>query len=146
MAKLKVEIMRKRSGFTLVELIIVVAIIGILAAIAYPSYTQHVIRSKRADGMAALMNAAQAMERFRVANYSYNLPGGLSDVYATQVPTDGAGAAYYNLSAVTTVNTYVLTATPTGSLAGQDGALSLSNTGAKTWGAQNCWPEGGNSC
>ena len=138
--------MKKRAGFTLVELIIVVAIIGILAAIAYPSYTQHVIRSKRADGMAALMNAAQAMERFRVANYSYQLPNDLSDVYAVQVPTDGAGAAYYNLSVVTAANSYTLTATPTGSLAGQDDPLTLSNTGAKTWGAKACWPEGGNDC
>jgi len=138
--------MQRKNGFSLVELMIVVAIIGIIASIAYPSYENYVIRGKRAEGMAALTNAAQAMERFRVANYSYDLPNDLSDVFAVRVPVDGTAAAYYNLSVVDTATTYVLTATPTGSLAGKDDALTLSNTGAKTWGGKNCWPEGSNDC
>ncbi len=141
----------KRSGFTLIELMIVVAIIGIIATIAYPSYTQYVIRAKRTDGMAALMNAAQAMERFRVANYSYELPSdgtGLSTIFATQVPVEG-GTAYYNLRVVSTDNTFTLSAEATGSLT-SDQNLSLTNTGVRTWGSggdqKNCWPESGNSC
>ena len=137
--------MRKlKSGFTLVELIVVVAIIGILSAIAYPSYTQYVVRSKRADAMGALMNAAQSMERYRSNNYNYNVAN-LSDVFATQVPVEG-GTAYYNLTMVNDATSYTITATPTGSMAGQDGPLTLDNTGARTWDGNNCWPEGGNDC
>jgi len=81
---------RLNRGFTLTEIVIVVAIIGILAAIAYPSYDSQITRSKRADAMAALTNAAQAMERFRVNNYDYNVPGSdISVVYSNQVPTEG---------------------------------------------------------
>ncbi|TQV76832.1 prepilin-type N-terminal cleavage/methylation domain-containing protein [Aliikangiella marina] len=138
--------MKKLKGFTLVELLIVVAIVGVIAAVAYPSYTDYVVRGKRAEAMAALTNAAQAMERHRVANYSYTLAGGLGDVFSTQVPVDGSATAYYTLSAATTATTYTLTATPIGSMAGLDDALTLTNTGAKTWGAKTCWPENGPDC
>ncbi|TQV86395.1 type IV pilin protein [Aliikangiella coralliicola] len=137
--------MKNNSGFTLVEVIIVVAIVAVLASIAYPSYEQHIIKSKRSEAMAALINAAQAMERFRVSNYSYDLPNGLSDVFAIQVPVDG-GAKYYDLTVVDTASTYTLTATPVGSMAGKDSALTLTNTGLRTWNGKNCWPEGSNDC
>lgn len=137
--------MKRQSGFNLIELMIVVAIVGILASIAYPSYQDYVIKSKRADGMAALMNAAQAMERYKVNNYNYSVAD-LGTVFATQVPTDGAGAAYYTLSVAATATTYTLTATPVNSMAGKDDPLTLTHTGAKTWGAKTCWPEGGNGC
>lgn len=138
--------MKNLKGFTLIELVIVIGIVGLISAIAYPSYVDYVVRGKRAEGMAALTNAAQAMERFRVANYTYTLPNDLSDVFATQVPVDGQANAYYNLTVVTTATTYTLTATPTGSLAGEDDPLTLTNTGAKTWGAKTCWPENGPDC
>lgn len=142
----KMNKMNKNKAFTLVELMIVVAIVGILSAIAYPSYEQYVIRSKRADAMGALMNLAQAMERYKVNNYNYGISG-ISDVFVDQVPVDG-GTAYYTLSAVPTdANTgYLLTATPTGSMSGKDTPLTLTHTGAKTWNGKNCWPESGNSC
>ncbi len=133
------------SGFTLVELMIVVAIVGILAAIAYPSYENYVIRSKRADAMAALLSASSAMDRYKVNNYDYNIGTNLAQVFATQVPVDG-GNAYYNLTITSDNTTYTITATPTGSMSGKDDALTLSHTGAKTWGSKTCWPEGGNGC
>lgn len=133
------------SGFTLVELMIVVAIIGIIASIAYPSYNQYVTRAKRGDAMSALMLASQAMERKRSnPPYSYELSGGLSDVFATQVPVEG-GTAYYTLSAVSDATSYTLTATPTGSMAGKS-VLTLTNTGTRTWGGESCWPESGSTC
>lgn len=132
--------MKKHSlGFTLVEVMIVVAIVGILAAIAYPSYTDHVCKSKRAEATAALMNAAQAMERFRANNFDYQLPTpDITDVYTATVPVDG-GAAYYNLAVVSTPATYALTANAIGSMAGT-GNLTLTNTGLKTWNAVTGWP------
>ncbi|MDH5432952.1 MAG: type IV pilin protein [Gammaproteobacteria bacterium] len=138
--------MKKQFGFSLIELMVVVAIVGILASIAYPSYQNYVIKSKRADAMAALMNAAQAMERYKVNNYNYSVAN-LGTVFATTVPTDGGAAPYYLLSITNVTNkTYTLVAEPTGSMLGKDGNLTLSHTGAKTWGAKSCWPEGGNNC
>ncbi|WP_300272899.1 type IV pilin protein [Halomonas sp.] len=62
---------RRSAGFTLIEVLIAVAIIGILAAIAYPRYTAYVERSRLADGHAGLMQAAGEMERCYTAYYSY---------------------------------------------------------------------------
>lgn len=135
----------KFKGFTLVEVIIVVAIIGILGAIAYPSYDNYIIRSKRADAMGALMNASQAMERYKVNNYDYNVGTNLGQVFATQVPVEG-GDAYYTLSVVSDNTTYTITATPTGTMAGKDDPLTLNHAGVRGWGAKSCWPEGGNDC
>jgi len=143
---------RSSRGFTLTEIVIVVAIIGILAAIAYPSYDSQITRSKRADAMAALTNAAQAMERFRVNNYSYNVPGSdISVVFSNQVPTEG-GTPYYTLSLQNvTATTYTLVATPVNSMAGKDGPLTLTESGARTWTDKdgvlhNCWPTESSTC
>ncbi len=62
---------KKSSGFTLIELMIVVAIVGILASIAYPSYTQYVQKSKRTEAMVALMQAAQIQEKYYSQNLRY---------------------------------------------------------------------------
>jgi type IV pilus assembly protein PilE len=73
---------RRIGGFTLIELMIVVAVIAILAAIAYPSYLQQVIKSRRATGAACLMEMAQAMERHYTTTMAYTdavLPGGCQD-------------------------------------------------------------------
>ncbi len=62
---------KKASGFTLIELMIVVAIVGILSSIAYPSYTKYVQKSKRTEAMVALMQAAQLQEKFFSQNLRY---------------------------------------------------------------------------
>ena len=61
----------RQSGFTLIELMIVVAIVGILAAISYPSYQSYVERTGRSDGIAKLSEVMQAQERFYSQNQTY---------------------------------------------------------------------------
>lgn len=62
---------KNQQGFTLMELMITVAIIGIISAIAMPSYTKYVIKTKRTDAKVALMTIAQKQESFFVQNMSY---------------------------------------------------------------------------
>ena len=74
----------RRGGFTLIELMIVVVVIGILASIAIPSYQNHVIKAQRADGTTALMDLRLAQERWRANNPSYtNIIGNLVGVGPT---------------------------------------------------------------
>ncbi|MDD9824717.1 MAG: type IV pilin protein [Gammaproteobacteria bacterium] len=73
-----------QGGFTLVELMAVVLIISILAAIGYPSYTEHVARSKRAEGKALLAEAASRQERYFFSNNTYT-----TDVQALGFPANG---------------------------------------------------------
>ena len=61
--------LRKHQGFTLIELMIVVAVIGILASIAYPSYREYVAKSRRAEAKTVLLSAQQWMERFYTENF-----------------------------------------------------------------------------
>lgn len=128
---------RPQSGFTLIEVMIVVAIIGILAAIGYPSYQEQVAKSRRADAQRALMEAEQFMRRYFSAQDSFldadgdavELPGAL------QVsPRLGSGTTAYNIQlSNVTASTFTLTAARTGSMANDRcGDLTITNTGVKT--------------
>lgn len=145
---------KPQKAFTLVELLIVIAIIGILASIAIPSYQKSVSKSRRADAKGALLGFANAMERHFTENNTYEGAGGTSGtpedtgaprIYSAQSPVDGA-TAYYNL----TINaaddtTFTLHAAPTGIQANDDcGTLTLAHTGAKDVSSANltaadCW-------
>ncbi|MGG2395978.1 type IV pilin protein [Pseudomonas sp. SH1-B] len=126
---------RRTSGFTLIEVMIVVAIIGIIAAIAYPSYQEHVRKTKRADAQAALMELSQFMERFYTANGRYlKSDDSAPDLPFGEAPKDGGNKSYDLAFAenTPTANSYILEATPKGSMASDScGTLTLSNTGAK---------------
>ena len=81
----------KNSGFTLIELMVVVAIIAIIAAVALPSYQEHVAKTRRSEAGSALLEGAQALERYFSANGRYLLPdnSGLPAIFPTQVPANG---------------------------------------------------------
>ena len=135
----------KSRGFTLTEIMIVVAIIGILAAIAYPSYQDSVRKSRRADARAVVMEAAQFMERFYTENFCYSnrrTPTGCNGA-AVALPApltvspsgSAAGTQYYNITLTNlAATTFTLNAAPTGVQSSDTGCgtLSLTNTGAKT--------------
>lgn len=118
-----------QKGFTLIEMLIAVAIVGILAAIALPSYQQHVIRSNRSAAQSQMMDIANREQQFLLANRAYadraalaatyTLPSAVSSKYRYDI-TLGAGA----------VPSYVITFKPKGTQA-SDGDLTLSSEGVK---------------
>lgn len=120
----------KDKGFTLVELMLVVAIVGILATIAYPSYVQYVQKSRRAEARAALLGAAQALERYYTERNTYlGAVLGSGGIYP-----DTSEHGFYALILVTpSATTYTLTATPQGAQAGDAcGNLSINEQGIKS--------------
>mgnify|MGYP000577606724 CR=1 FL=1 len=125
--------MRSAKGFTLIELMIAVAIVALLASIAYPSYVEQVAKAKRADAAAALLTGAQALERYYTSNGRYlTAANAIAAVFPTQVPENGA--AYYNITAtVATANAFTLRATRAGAMTDDPcGNLELNSTGTRS--------------
>jgi type IV pilus assembly protein PilE len=127
-----------RRGFTLIELMITVAIVGVLAAIAYPSYTQSVLRSHRTDARAALMQDAQTLEKCYTMNGNYTGCGTFphnSDNSFYNIPAWTARTGF------TTANSYVLTANARGTQTNDNHCafMAIDDTGAKTATNADCW-------
>lgn len=125
---------QSNAGFTLIEVMIVVAIIGILAAVALPSYQNHILRGNRASARAALLQAQQFMERFYVANDSYMTDrAGTLVALPVSLQTAPSDSPRYTLGVVAgAANAYTLTATPiAGTVDVLCGSLTLTNAGIK---------------
>lgn len=139
---------RNRSrGFTLMEIMIVVLIIGILAAIALTSYQRQVVESRRKAGTACLLEAAQFMERFYTTNLRYDEDTGGTAVALPVLSCFGDLAAHYTFDiGLVDRRRYRVDATPQGSQATRDTAcatLSLTQAGMRTVSgtapAAACW-------
>ena len=130
---MKVTIKPKRiMGFTLIELMIAVAILGIIAAVALPSYQNYVRDANRAAAKAIIYESAQFMEQFYTENnrYDQDLAGNAAALPAALSQSPKTGAAQYNITLQAVANaTFTLQAVPVGSMAGDVcGTLTLPNT------------------
>lgn len=128
------QLAKIQRGFTLIEVLIVVAIIGILTAIAYPQYGEYVTKARRSDGHLALLQAVQSLERCKSTNYSYA---------TCALPSASSPEGYYTLSLVNDATSYTITAT---GILGQAkdtacNAMTVNHQDTKTPAAsEKCWP------
>jgi len=157
---MKLRCTNRQAGFTLIELMIVVAVIAILAAIAYPAYTNSILKGRRAEARTAIMELMQQQERYMTQRGTYlaftnvngvTSPSDAATTFKTFSGEDSANAAYLlsastcsSPSGITIRDCVQLTATPRKTDA-TVGALTLTSTGTKdctgaTTNKRLCWP------
>lgn len=129
----------QEHGFTLIEVMVVVAIVGILAAIAYPSYAQYVQTSARAEARAALLDVANRQEQFFVDNRQYTAT--LNDLGLASSDTE---TGLYELTVAVNPNAFTVTATAKKGAAKEDvcQSLSIDEAGEKSASGaskEECW-------
>jgi len=150
---MKITVNRRQAGVTLMELLIVVAIVSIIAAFAYPSYNQFIVRAKRAVGTSMLLQIADRQQQYFMDNKRYavsltNLGYAGDSIMVDdegQVVTTSDAKRTYNIQiSASNIVTYELTATPQLQQASRDascGKLTLTHTGKKgqSGTGDSCW-------
>ncbi len=142
-----------QQGFTLIEVMIVVAVIGILASIAFPSYTEYVRRADRAEARTAIMKGSQQLERRFTELGAYPAAADFPKLFGLAVGatvksgTDNPSTGKYVLTyapAGTPADSFVITASRVGGGDIECGNLTYTNLGQRdrtgtNWSAQDCW-------
>lgn len=146
MAKVQRQIVRQERGFSLIELMIVIAIIGVLSAIAFPAYQQYTIRSNRADVQSEMIQIAQRIQNQKLMRGSYTgIALSQPNIYGSAV-FPSTGKALYDLTLNTTqrdglVIDWTIQATPRSTTIQKDnGTVRLNDLGYK------CWTKAATSC
>lgn len=142
------------QGFTLIEVMVIVVIVGILAAVAYPTYQFAIRKAKRSEGKAALMQLMQQEERYYSQNTTYITFSSVSTASNEKrfkwFSADNAASSAYEINAAACENDLIqncvkLTATPgtekvnASFVDSECGSLSFTSTGLKSANAKNCW-------
>ncbi|HWI13550.1 MAG TPA: type IV pilin protein [Burkholderiales bacterium] len=132
---------RRRKGFSLIELMITVAVVAIIGAIAYPSYQNHLRKGRRASAQAFIMDLANREQQYLLDARNYAVGSAALTTLNVSPPSDVA--AHYSVTigpaAASTPPTFLITATPTSTAQSADGTLTLNEQGNKTRAGQAGW-------
>ncbi len=137
----------KTRGFTLIELMIAVAVVGILVSVAYPSFAKQIAKSRRSDAKSALLNCAQMLERFNTQSGTYSAS---ADATVNGACTGATKSGYYsmpttNVPSASNASAFTIVATPTGSQSSDAcGSMTFTQDGTKgvsggTLPSAACW-------